>query len=1486
MARSTPDRAMTANPVILRGVPKIYMMASFYQKTWRERGDSQLQGQPQNNRRSTAVHLPINCAYCSCATKVNIRIVPHVVSSQPVPDQPSLLGQIHDFKWEEYRTGAVPNARMISPWLMRTRWPEHFEQYRPYTADLRNLVAMPTETALGRLHHIAKSYFHRATGLLDSTDELVLQKLNSHDPDKDGINNTPLHAHHQPGTLDGYVVPVTHFVAGLLRTSEHYSFPTSRRLTAALSAFQEAEYSINTLHFVLMALWKAERSKTRDCKMPDPTMCFLMLQSVDTHGSFADPKQTTGLIARLCRCIQLAMVTEIHRLVEKGRRPSQIQAFEDISSFVIEKEMTTFSSLMSLQHYASALVFQSMSLPNIWWMDRENWEVLLYKGRRITLTQLGEIFDKLEAEIIDLWENKVLMGLKLHAKYKDLADNLTHAEPGSSFLDDPSNPFHALRTGLADAIFNDPELVQKFQTIDADGNEHVNIIFCRQWMMSLAELEGLVMLAIDMISGAPPRGTELVSMLARNSLTRLRNLRALGKFIAIIRQYDKTTNNTQADHLIPHAVSAVNADVLIQLHTFARPLAQETKLKEIEQFLSSIVFPLDKELVTSYAEMLFMDYGKVFTSDKLTLLMSKWSGPILGWEMKMSHWRQINIAWRRKLCGRAAEDIEADTAGTVNALQSGHSWRTENQMYGRSPEAQLGVAEDLLHLFLLASTDWQKANKVVPGGLCLPYQDSTRAHYTSLVLDGTIKLKNAPSTVNTVVVANPIANSALSQMFVEFERSSTRASKTIVAKQDESMQVLTALLAEVTLLRREVAAQRPLLLPTTPKTFSPLPDSHLTPNHPATPSTCLTPRSWQLNPPPSRPVGPRPSPPWTPSRRSKKPSSPIADLEYFAGLDQPLRSAPDPMPNAPGSKPDLLHSLRKLYGPTADWRDPKQYKAVRELLALENDVIVALKTGGGKTPVAILPSMVENGYTVIILPLVLLMADWERRLVKLRLPHNLILVSSDVAKHGRWTQAIMQLHSGKKPVLWYVMDEVAYYFSDYDFRTSLVDPFALRVFPFQMVLMSATIPPGAELFLQKQFMLVNPTRLSTLSERAELRVIIEKPCSDFAQQITVAKQRISDITQRSGWAPRHRFLVFVTRTEDGQHAAKALGLPFYHAGIKEEEREKMYSNWVAGLTPGIVATTALGAGTDYPNVLFTIHLGLPFDLVTFEQQRGRAARGPGTRGRNFLIPVRTSKFYGKVDETWGDIRGAEAMFDLVFKRPAKPYPQACLVYATTQFIDGRGNPEPGQLISPRKLLPEAPLAWTPPHGIKRKLHNAFGSVVEESRKRVGATIEVRHGKLQVFFDLFDLAGDSCGYCFARGRPNAESRHKYWTCPCIDKEGRQKSLSAFRRVVKYEGSNRPCYTCHIFSFGQNALHPDYLAGSERFCPQDNLAVGVALAVFFDSDLHKRALGYFQPEKTKKSWATIEEYADWFSQRHEEYMWNSMALLKWAKDHLYQ
>jgi bloom syndrome protein len=328
------------------------------------------------------------------------------------------------------------------------------------------------------------------------------------------------------------------------------------------------------LHLVLMALWKTHWPSDREQHFPDPTMCFLMLFSLREGGEFAQPKETTGPIAKLCRAIQLAMVQEIHRLVDLGEAPTQMAAWHNVAPFVVEKEMTTFNSLMSLQHYATALAYKSMSLPKIWWVDRDHWKVMLYDGNRITLSQLGEIFDLLEKEIIHLWENEVMLGLGLHVKYTDLADNLGQTCTGYSFLDDPSNPFSALGKTFGEKIFADPTLLAKFVTVDADGQGHVNVVFCRKWMMSLAKLEGLLMLSIDMISGAPPRGTELTAMLACNTENRGRNLRALGHFLAIVREYDKTTNNLQSDRLIPHALSAVNADILVQLHTFARPWAR------------------------------------------------------------------------------------------------------------------------------------------------------------------------------------------------------------------------------------------------------------------------------------------------------------------------------------------------------------------------------------------------------------------------------------------------------------------------------------------------------------------------------------------------------------------------------------------------------------------------------------------------------------------------------------------------------------------------------------------------------------------------------------------------------------------------------------------------------------------------------------------------------------------------------------------------
>lgn len=65
----------------------------------------------------------------------------------------------------------------------------------------------------------------------------------------------------------------------------------------------------------------------------------------------------------------------------------------------------------------------------------------------------------------------------------------------------------------------------------------------------------------------------------------------------------------------------------------------------------------------------------------------------------------------------------------------------------------------------------------------------------------------------------------------------------------------------------------------------------------------------------------------------------------------------------------------------AQWKSAEQRRAVVATLKRESDVIAMLKTGGGKSMLAILPAVIEmDKAVVVVLPLKSLMTDWERKL--------------------------------------------------------------------------------------------------------------------------------------------------------------------------------------------------------------------------------------------------------------------------------------------------------------------------------------------------------------------------------------------------------------------------------------------------------------------------------------------------------------------------
>ncbi len=107
-----------------------------------------------------------------------------------------------------------------------------------------------------------------------------------------------------------------------------------------------------------------------------------------------------------------------------------------------------------------------------------------------------------------------------------------------------------------------------------------------------------------------------------------------------------------------------------------------------------------------------------------------------------------------------------ETQDSIHALQSGHSRQTENHLYGITAEALAGAAEDVLPLYLDASTDWQVACHVVPGGHMLPYTEAISSNFSYLASHNKIKV-NYSTPVTTM---EQVTERVLKEIDVKLEK--------------------------------------------------------------------------------------------------------------------------------------------------------------------------------------------------------------------------------------------------------------------------------------------------------------------------------------------------------------------------------------------------------------------------------------------------------------------------------------------------------------------------------------------------------------------------------------------------------------------------------------------------------------------------------------------------------------------------------------------
>lgn len=536
------------------------------------------------------------------------------------------------------------------------------------------------------------------------------------------------------------MLPIQHLLCCLLfepseDDSGYYTFPTSDNLSNWLTVLRgvvtdnsEDEFD-DTIHEVFRALWMIYWPVTKAVPWGDPTLCFLALHHLRITGGFETAVQVTPSLARVMRAIRLFTLREVHHQVEEVPSKSHLDVMGTLHKWVRADSQSTFSGVRQIMSYASALAANTSSMPPIFWVDHENFTEMLYHGQRFKFSYMQKMAYTVQDQMKEVWEKEICLGLKIEINYDDLSDNLKEEKPGYCFLDHPGNPmFKAHRNDLISALLSSPLLRSHFLSANS---KDINPIGARKWLQSLAKLEGLSMIAVQLMSGGPARGTELVSMLARNTELRVRNWFGLVEFTALVRQYTKTTHTSGHDRLIPNTPDGFTARMLVNTHALARPMAV---------WLATKLFKGQHQVPQWYGENMFMDLGKEFTSRRLSELMEKHSTKTVGFSMGLNTHRHIFAAFQRKLHPHI-EDIIDDggESDNIGALQMGHSGKTDVQRYGLSMSAMSGVVEDMIRVFLQNSVDWQLSLKVVPGGLHLGYTEAIHTNWSLCVRQGLIK---------------------------------------------------------------------------------------------------------------------------------------------------------------------------------------------------------------------------------------------------------------------------------------------------------------------------------------------------------------------------------------------------------------------------------------------------------------------------------------------------------------------------------------------------------------------------------------------------------------------------------------------------------------------------------------------------------------------------------------------------------------------------
>ena len=339
------------------------------------------------------------------------------------------------------------------------------------------------------------------------------------------------------------------------------------------------------------------------------------------------------------------------------------------------------------------------------------------------------------------------------------------------------------------------------------------------------------------------------------------------------------------------------------------------------------------------------------------------------------------------------------------------------------------------------------------------------------------------------------------------------------------------------------------------------------------------------------------------------------------------------MPTSPKA---ILDVLKKNWG--YDSFRPLQQDIINSVLE-GRDTLGLMPTGGGKSITFQVPTMVMDGMTLVVTPIISLMKDQVDRLRSLHIKANYLYAGLSRGEVNRVYEKCLYgnckflyvsperlqsrsflEHLRQMPVSLIVVDE-AHCISQwgYDFRPSFLRIAQVRkLFPNAPVLaLTATATPVVVEDIQHCLAFKASNVYSMSFARDNLSYVVRE-----------AEEKVTELIHILRSVPGTAIVYVRSRKRTKQICDElnraGIHADFYHAGLYVEDKEDKQNKWTTDQCRVMVATNAFGMGIDKPDVRLVVHVDIPNSLEEYYQEAGRAGRD-GKRSYAVLLVKHTDQ---------------------------------------------------------------------------------------------------------------------------------------------------------------------------------------------------------------------------------------------------------------------